>query len=63
MPQGVQARLHQHGLTCQGGFGHTHGRLDGDHWYHYDYKIPSSDIGLSRLRHAIGDSNEEWDLP
>ncbi len=51
------------GLICQGSFGHMYGRLQGDHWYRYDYTIPASDAGLSRLRHAIGDSNEEWDLP
>jgi hypothetical protein len=51
------------GLVCQGSFGHMYGRLQGDHWYKYDYTIPSGDAGLSRLRHAIGDSNQEWDLP
>jgi hypothetical protein len=52
-----------HGLTCWKSALHLYGRLQGDHWYRYDYTLPTSDAGLSRRRHAVGDTEYEWDLP
>jgi hypothetical protein len=51
------------GLTCWKSAFHLYGRLQGDHWYRYDYTLPASDVGLSRLRQAVGGSEAEWDLP
>jgi hypothetical protein len=45
-----------HGLTCWKSALHLYGRLQGDHWYRYDYTLPITDIGLSRRRSGY----DEW---
>jgi hypothetical protein len=52
-----------HGLTCWKSAFHLYGRLQGDHWYRYNYTLPKNDVGLSRRRRAIHDDECEWDAP
>lgn len=52
-----------HGLTCWKSALHLYGRLQEDHWYRYNYTLPKNDVGLSRRRHAVGDTEWEWDAP